>query len=81
MTGILALAESNARDDAENGTSDGQVTLLRLLKAYDVVLRQHSIVPEEDTHFYRFLLKLSLDPYPNWWDKLQVRHQCAWFQN
>jgi len=71
MGSILALAEAEAQSDSCRGVG-GQVTLMRLLKAYEVVLRQHAMAPEEDTHYYRFLLKLSLDPYPDWWDKLEV---------
>ena len=35
-----------------------------------MVLRKHSIQAAEDTYYYRLLLKLSLDPNPDWWAKL-----------
>jgi hypothetical protein len=70
MAAIIAQAGADARHDARLGIGQGELTLLRLLKSYDTVLRAEGMVPEEDTHYYRFLLKLSLDPVPNWWDKL-----------
>jgi protein SFI1 len=53
-----------------------QATLTDLLKAYDTVLRRHGIPPAEDTHYYRLLLRLSVDPDPDWWAKLQ-RHMAS----
>ena len=44
-------------------------------QAYESVLQQHGIEPEEDTDYYRFLLKLSLDPDPNWWVKYEREKQ------
>ena len=35
------------------------------------MLTEHGISPEEDTQYYRFLLKLSLDPDPDWWVKYE----------
>ena len=32
--------------------------------------------PEEDIYYYRFLLKLSLDPEPNWWAKFHREAQA-----
>ena len=46
-----------------------QVTLLKLLQAYEAVLKKHNISPNEDTYYYRLLLKLSLEPSPDWWGK------------
>ena len=69
MTAILTHAEHTAQAEGGNPAS---LSLMLLLQAYDVVLRKNGIVPEEDTRYYRFLLKLSLEPYPSWWDKLQV---------
>ena len=40
-------------------------------QAYESVLTEHGISPEEDTQYYRFLLKLSLDPDPDWWVKYE----------
>ena len=57
-----------------------QVTLLKLLKAYEVVLRKHSIQAAEDTYYYRLLLKLSLDPNPDWWAKLAHERELAFRQ-
>lgn len=73
IAAIISLAESKA---IQNGVPSGEISLPELLQAYDSVLRQHCIVPEEDSHFYRFLLKLSLEPYPNWWDQLQASPSC-----
>lgn len=69
IASIISLAESKAE---QNGAVCSEITLPQLLEAYDSVLRQHNIVPEEDSHFYRFLLKLSLEPYLSWWAQLQV---------
>ena len=66
---ILRLAEALAAEEAELGHGPGEVNLLRLLQAYEVVLRRHDVAPAEDTYFYRLLLKLSLDPDPDWWAK------------
>jgi hypothetical protein len=33
------------------------------------VLPRHGVVPEEDIFYYRILLRLSLDPEPDWWAK------------
>eukprot|EP00232_Nephroselmis_pyriformis_P015575 CAMPEP_0182898000 /NCGR_PEP_ID=MMETSP0034_2-20130328/27229_1 /TAXON_ID=156128 /ORGANISM="Nephroselmis pyriformis, Strain CCMP717" /LENGTH=137 /DNA_ID=CAMNT_0025031947 /DNA_START=130 /DNA_END=539 /DNA_ORIENTATION=- len=65
MAEILRTAESTAERE---GTDE--LTLLKLLKAYEAVLRKHGIAPAEDTFYYRFLLKLSLDPDRDWWAKL-----------
>eukprot|EP00854_Cymbomonas_tetramitiformis_P002157 gene2157-2863_t len=68
---ILRLAERTAHEDALNGRGQDSITLLRLLKAYDIVLRKNNLIPAEDTFYYRLLLKLSLDPDPDWWAKLE----------
>lgn len=52
-------------------TGNGKVTLQRLLKSYEQVLPRYNVRPDEDIYYYRFLLKLSLDPNPDWWAKLQ----------
>lgn len=67
MTAIISLAESDAKEEGSI-----EISLAHLLEAYHTVLRQHNVVPEEDSHYYRFLLKISLEPYQNWWDKLQA---------
>lgn len=46
-----------------------QLTLLKLLQAYESVLKKHNISASEDTYYYRLLLKLSLEPSPDWWGK------------
>ena len=57
----------------------GQVTLLKLLRAYDEVLTARGLDAEADTHYYRLLLQLSLDPSPDWWERLRnlSRQQAA----
>ena len=50
MTTIIAKADADSR---QQGSPSGEIPLAHVLQAYDVVLRQHSIVPEEDSHFYR----------------------------
>lgn len=66
---ILKLAEASTKADYCRGKSSAVITLVKLLKAYEAVLPRHSIVPEEDIYYYRILLKLSLDPNPDWWAK------------
>jgi hypothetical protein len=41
------------------------------MEAYNLVMREHNLSPEEDTAYYRFLLKLSLDNGKDWWQKYQ----------
>ncbi len=48
----------------------GVVTLQAILQAYQAVLPHHGVKPDEDTYYYRLLLKLSLDPNLDWWVKL-----------
>eukprot|EP00892_Ulva_mutabilis_P007358 jgi/Ulvmu1/4995/UM021_0012.1 len=69
MTAILKYAEDKVSCGNEKPAN---VSLKLLLQAYDAILRRNGIVPEEDTRYYRFLLKLSLEPYPSWWEKLQA---------
>ncbi|GAX75802.1 hypothetical protein CEUSTIGMA_g3245.t1 [Chlamydomonas eustigma] len=66
---ILTTAEYNAQLLVKKGKGNGDITLQRLLKAYEVVLPKYQVKPQEDIYYYRFLLKLSLDPEPNWWAK------------
>ncbi len=47
------------------------MTLQTVLKAYEQVLPRHGVRVEEDTYYYRLLLKLSLDPHGDWWTKLR----------
>ncbi|EFJ32630.1 hypothetical protein SELMODRAFT_407642 [Selaginella moellendorffii] len=46
------------------------VRLTDVLRAYDTVLQRHGLDPTEDTFYYRMLLKLSLRPEHDWWNKL-----------
>lgn len=48
----------------------GEVTLQRVLRAYEAVLPRHGVRPEEDIYYYRLLLKLSLDGGGDWWARL-----------
>ena len=66
------MAEENA-----HANGGGNFTLLDALKAYDAVLRRHHILPAEDTYYYRFLLKLSLDADTNWWHKFEREKQVS----
>lgn len=59
-------------------TITGGINLSMILKSYTDVLNDHGIVPEEDTHFYRMVLKLSLDPSSNWKQKL-IREKALHF--
>ncbi|GMH44930.1 hypothetical protein BSKO_12887 [Bryopsis sp. KO-2023] len=70
MEEILDKAEAGAQEEQLLGTGTGEMCLSRVLKSYSEVLRKNSIIPEEDTHFYCLLLKLSLDPNPDWKEKL-----------
>ncbi|MEW5316572.1 MAG: hypothetical protein WDW38_007939 [Sanguina aurantia] len=77
---ILRSAEGSAGHAAFVGAGTGEVTLQRLLKSYEQVLPRYNVRPDEDIYYYRFLLKLSLDPNPDWWAKLQremdARRSC-----
>ena len=53
------------------GPSHSQITLLRLITAYEAVLRKIGLDPAEDVFYYRFLLKLALDSGGDWWMKFQ----------
>ena len=46
------------------------MTLQAVLQAYEQILPRHGVKPDEDTHYYRLILKLSLDPALDWWAKL-----------
>lgn len=67
---ILRHARLEATQEAGFGTGGGTVTLSRLLGAYGHVLQSMGILAEGDTHYYRLVLKLSLQPDHNWDDKL-----------
>lgn len=54
---------------AETSSAGKRVTLTKILKSYDRTLSGHGIDCEKDTRLYRFILKLSLDPNPDWWAK------------
>jgi hypothetical protein len=69
---ILLLTEARVLDQYQRGAGSSEVTLAKLLKAYDKVLPLHGIQPQEDVFYYRILLRLSLDPEPNWWTKFEA---------
>jgi hypothetical protein len=50
---IIELAEQQALEAARQGKGTGEVTLQRLLLAYEVVLPRHNVKPEEDIYYYR----------------------------
>lgn len=52
------------------GRFQGCADLSIILRCYDSVLRENGLTPEEDTRHYCWLLKMSLDPEPNWRKKL-----------
>ena len=60
-----------------------QVTLLKLLKVYEVVLQREGMSATNDIHLYNFLLQLSLGTEPDWWMRferlaeLNARYGCA----
>lgn len=76
---ILKTAQATAVEDFQSGrcTSNPRISLARLLQAYDAVLPQHGLVPQEDTHYYRILLKLTLDPSNDWWQRFH-KEQKLW---
>ena len=52
---------------AAAATAAAEPPLEALLRAYDDVLPRRGVAPAEDVHFYRILLRMSLDPAPGWW--------------
>lgn len=76
---IIELAETEHFKDRK--IAKKPITLLKILQAYNVVLKNHRVwnsffsidsqlIPSEDTRYYRFLLKLSVDSAPSWRTKL-----------
>ncbi|ETO03390.1 hypothetical protein RFI_34021, partial [Reticulomyxa filosa] len=59
----------------ENGNTNDVGTqtpgLLQILRAYEQVLLKYDIKPEQDIFYYRFLLRLNMDPEKNWKLKFQ----------
>jgi hypothetical protein len=39
-----------------------QISLVQLINAYETVLSRIGLQPADDVFYYRFLLKLALDP-------------------
>lgn len=69
---ILKTAEAAAVVECQSGhASSSNITLAKLLQAYEAVLPQHGLLPQGDTHYYRILLKLTLDPNHDWWSRFQ----------
>lgn len=67
---ILKTAEAAVLAEIEAGNpNSAHITLSKLLQAYEEVLPQHGLLPQEDTHYYRILLKLTLDPDHDWWQR------------
>eukprot|EP01083_Nonionella_stella_P063478 164931_1 len=69
ISDILRCAERTFLKESPTPPDYASFTLLHILKAYAAVLTRRGIDPAEDTHFYRFLLKLSVDPDNDWWSK------------
>ena len=68
------LAESQwEAEQARRGVSTSKpMTLLSVLRAYEKVLHSRGISADDDTYYYRLLLKLSLeDSHGSWFDRLQ----------
>ena len=73
---ILKTAEATAVEDCQSGrSSSSHVSLARLLQAYEAVLPLHGLVPQEDAHYYRILLKLTLDPHNDWWQRFHTEQR------
>eukprot|EP01052_Picozoa_sp_SAG31_P035845 SAG31_NODE_4381_length_3286_cov_2.039536_1_plen_865_part_10 len=70
---ILSIAQQ--RWDArqrDRKLSKGAMSLMHVLRAYEAVLLQRGISPDDDTYYYRFLLKLSLDySTDDWTEKFE----------
>ncbi|KAG2450986.1 hypothetical protein HYH02_004258 [Chlamydomonas schloesseri] len=67
---IIRAAEVTVAKAHKKGLGSGIVTLQSVLQAYEHVLPRHGVKADEDTYYYRLLLKLSLDPALDWWIKL-----------
>jgi protein SFI1 len=75
---ILKAAEAAAVQECRlRRASSSHISLAQLLQAYETVLPQHGLLPQEDTHYYRILLKLGLDPNHDWWQRFHKERQ-AW---
>ena len=61
---------SSAYGSKRAGSPGGTINLVRVLSAYEVVLRRHGLVPVEDTRYYHLVLQMSLLPQPDWRAKL-----------
>ena len=49
-----------------NRDAKGGMPLLHVLRAYEAALRRRGMSPDQDTYYYRLLLKLSFDSEPDW---------------
>lgn len=75
---IIKAAEAAAVQDCRvRRASSSHISLAQLLQAYETVLPQHGLLPQEDTHYYCILLKLGLDPDHDWWQRFH-RERQAW---
>ena len=82
---ILRSAEDRALRDAKRGRRAVAVTQLRVLQAYEAVLRAVGIDAQEDEYFYRPVLQMCLDPEPDWWRKFDAlcrdnADKAAWLE-
>jgi hypothetical protein len=55
--------------DATTTDAASAVTFLHVLEAYDHVLEQHEMIPEQDIFYYQTLLRMNIDPEMDWWRK------------
>lgn len=51
------------------------MALLHVLRAYESVLSERGVSADDDTYYYKFLLKLSLDKRADWFQKFQEEKQ------
>eukprot|EP00191_Tetraselmis_sp_GSL018_P022397 CAMPEP_0177624034 /NCGR_PEP_ID=MMETSP0419_2-20121207/29250_1 /TAXON_ID=582737 /ORGANISM="Tetraselmis sp., Strain GSL018" /LENGTH=1404 /DNA_ID=CAMNT_0019124685 /DNA_START=457 /DNA_END=4668 /DNA_ORIENTATION=- len=71
---VQIMAEILRTAEQASNLKPGQpmrITLLQLINAYETVLKRIGEQPAEDVFYYRFLLKLALDPDPDWWAKFR----------
>ena len=59
----------------DKGSQTNYLSLLDVLHAYDTLLKELSIPPEDDSFYYRFIIKISRYPDADWWGKLR-RTKC-----
>jgi hypothetical protein len=74
---IIALAVSveSVEGETVDWTKTGSLTYLRILRAYDHVLRRRQLVPEMDTFYHQFIFKLGQEPAATWFEKYEMARQ------